>query len=250
MHPNGVESFWPMLKRAYRGTFHKISPRHLNQCIQGFSSASSGLRQADTLAQMTALAVGFVGRRHGPFIADNGLPLGKRRHERSPRFKGVTPEALARAWLRAIKFLSVIALVGEASGYQRILREAPRERLSLRNSSPPGLSLGRCPSGFIGSRLGAWFGVHGTNRPSVMGPCTNHAARALKPGRAGRTAPPQSSDAGSRVSWPQIQRRVRGFARLAACGCLRDERGRLGEASCRRQVHEGAIIGGHAAQRK
>ncbi|MCS1412541.1 MAG: hypothetical protein M2R46_00248 [Verrucomicrobia subdivision 3 bacterium] len=58
VHPNGVESFWPMLKRAYRGTFHKISPRHLNQCIQEFSSASSGLRQADTLAQMTVLAVG------------------------------------------------------------------------------------------------------------------------------------------------------------------------------------------------
>ncbi|MCS1416637.1 MAG: hypothetical protein M2R46_04388 [Verrucomicrobia subdivision 3 bacterium] len=26
VHPNGVESFWPMLKRAYRGTFHKKSP--------------------------------------------------------------------------------------------------------------------------------------------------------------------------------------------------------------------------------
>ncbi|MCS1411068.1 MAG: hypothetical protein M2R45_04264 [Verrucomicrobia subdivision 3 bacterium] len=95
----------------------------------------------------------------------------------------MTPEALARAWLRAIKFLSVIALVGEASGYQRILREAPRERLSLRNSSPPGLSLGRCPSGFIGSRLGAWFGVRETKRPSVMGPCINHAVcECLNPG--------------------------------------------------------------------
>ncbi|MCS1408296.1 MAG: hypothetical protein M2R45_01469 [Verrucomicrobia subdivision 3 bacterium] len=93
------------------------------------------------------------------------------------------PRSLARAWLRAIKFLSVIALVGEASGYQRILRETPRERLSLRNSSPPSFSLGRCPSGFIGSRLGAWFGVRETKRPSVMGPCINHAVcECLNPG--------------------------------------------------------------------
>ncbi|MCS1412999.1 MAG: hypothetical protein M2R46_00711 [Verrucomicrobia subdivision 3 bacterium] len=111
VHPNGVESFWPMLKRAYRGTFHKISPRDLNQCIQEFSSASSGLRQADTLAQMTALAVGLVGRRHGPFIADNGLPLGKGGHEQSPRFKGATPEGID-ASSHPIGNLSSVGLIG------------------------------------------------------------------------------------------------------------------------------------------
>ncbi len=28
-HVNGIESFWSMLKRAHKGTFHKISPKHL-----------------------------------------------------------------------------------------------------------------------------------------------------------------------------------------------------------------------------
>ncbi len=33
-HTNGVESFWSMLKRAHKGTFHKISPKHLNRYVQ------------------------------------------------------------------------------------------------------------------------------------------------------------------------------------------------------------------------
>ena len=33
-HTNGIESFWSMLKRAHKGTFHKISPKHLNRYCQ------------------------------------------------------------------------------------------------------------------------------------------------------------------------------------------------------------------------
>ena len=29
VHTNGIESFWSMLKRAHKGTFHKLSPKHL-----------------------------------------------------------------------------------------------------------------------------------------------------------------------------------------------------------------------------
>ena len=32
-HTNGVESFWSMLKRAHKGTFHKISPKHLDRYV-------------------------------------------------------------------------------------------------------------------------------------------------------------------------------------------------------------------------
>ncbi|MCS1414402.1 MAG: hypothetical protein M2R46_02125 [Verrucomicrobia subdivision 3 bacterium] len=112
VHPNGVESFWLMLKRAYKGTFHKISPRDLNQCIQEFSSASSGLRQADTLAQMTALAVGLVGRRHGPFIADNGLPWEAGAcHPRLKGYFGVPPGGID-ASSHPIGNLSGVGLIG------------------------------------------------------------------------------------------------------------------------------------------
>ena len=35
IHTNGVESFWSMLKRAHKGTFHKLSPKHLDRYVQG-----------------------------------------------------------------------------------------------------------------------------------------------------------------------------------------------------------------------
>ena len=30
-YTNGIESFWAPLKRAHKGTFHKISPKHLHR---------------------------------------------------------------------------------------------------------------------------------------------------------------------------------------------------------------------------
>ena len=35
-HTNGIESFWSMLKRAHKGTFHKISPKHLQRYVNEF----------------------------------------------------------------------------------------------------------------------------------------------------------------------------------------------------------------------
>lgn len=31
VHTNGVESFWSLTKRGYYGTYHKMSPKHLNR---------------------------------------------------------------------------------------------------------------------------------------------------------------------------------------------------------------------------
>ena len=35
-HVNGIESFWSMLKRGYYGTFHRMSPKHLNRYVSEF----------------------------------------------------------------------------------------------------------------------------------------------------------------------------------------------------------------------
>ena len=78
-HTNGVESFWSMLKRAHEGTFHKISPKHLNRYVQEFAGKHN-IRDADTLARMTVLAAGLVGKRlmYRDLVADNGLASGAR----------------------------------------------------------------------------------------------------------------------------------------------------------------------------
>ena len=76
---NGLESFWSMLKRAYAGTFHKLSPKHLNRYVQEFAGKHN-VRDLDTLAQMRLLVARLVGQRllYRDLIADNGLPSGAR----------------------------------------------------------------------------------------------------------------------------------------------------------------------------
>ena len=61
-HTNGIESFWSMLKRAHKGTFHKISPKHLQRYVNEFAGRH-GIRDEDTIDQMNAVIAGMVGRR-------------------------------------------------------------------------------------------------------------------------------------------------------------------------------------------
>ena len=78
-HTNGMESFWSLLKRAHTGTFHKISPKHLDRYVQEFAGKHN-IREEDTLAQMAAVAAGLIGKRlmYRQLIADNGLDSGAR----------------------------------------------------------------------------------------------------------------------------------------------------------------------------
>ena len=61
-HTNGVESFWSMLKRAHKGTFHRLSVKHLQRYVDEFA-ARHNVREMDTLDQMAHVAAGMVGRR-------------------------------------------------------------------------------------------------------------------------------------------------------------------------------------------
>ena len=78
-HTNGIESFWSTLKRAHKGVYHKISPKHLDRYVQQFAGKHN-LRDADTLAQMAAVVASLVGQRllYRDLIANNGLPSGAR----------------------------------------------------------------------------------------------------------------------------------------------------------------------------
>ena len=73
-HTNGIESFWSMLKRAHKGTFHKISPKHLQRYVSEFAGKHN-IRDSDTLDQMRDTVARMVGRNllWRDLIADNGL---------------------------------------------------------------------------------------------------------------------------------------------------------------------------------
>ena len=74
-----MESFWSMLKRAHMGTFHKLSPKHLNRYVQEFAGKHN-MRNSGTLSQMRNTVAGLVGRNllYNDLIADNGLDSGAR----------------------------------------------------------------------------------------------------------------------------------------------------------------------------
>ena len=78
-HTNGIESFWSMLKRAHKGTFHKISAKHLDRYVTEFAGRHNN-RPTDTLDQMAEIARAMAGERlmYRDLIADNGLASGAR----------------------------------------------------------------------------------------------------------------------------------------------------------------------------
>ena len=75
----GIESFWAMLKRAHKGTYHKLSPKHLDRHVQEFSGRHNA-REMDTINQMQAMATGMRHKRlqYTQLTAYNGLSSGAR----------------------------------------------------------------------------------------------------------------------------------------------------------------------------
>ena len=78
-HTNGVESFWAMLQRAHTGTFHKMSPKHLDRYVRQFAGKHN-LREEDTITIMRHVVAALIGKRlmYAKLIEDNGLPSGAR----------------------------------------------------------------------------------------------------------------------------------------------------------------------------
>ena len=79
VHTNGIESLWSMLKRAHKGTFHKMSPKHLDRYVQEFAERHN-IRELDTIKQMASVADGMEHKRltYKALIKDNGRASGAR----------------------------------------------------------------------------------------------------------------------------------------------------------------------------
>lgn len=61
-HTNGLESFWALMKRGYTGTYHKMSPEHLDRYVSEFAGRHNQ-RALDTIDQMELMAEGAEGKR-------------------------------------------------------------------------------------------------------------------------------------------------------------------------------------------
>ena len=68
-----------MLERGYYGTYHRISPKHLERYVDEFAGRHN-LRAEDTIDQMRIMSGLMLGRRLGyrELIAPNGRPSGAR----------------------------------------------------------------------------------------------------------------------------------------------------------------------------
>jgi hypothetical protein len=51
-----------MLKRAHKGTFHRLSAKHLQRYVSEFAGRHN-IRDKDTIDQMADVVAGLVGRR-------------------------------------------------------------------------------------------------------------------------------------------------------------------------------------------
>ena len=73
-HTNGIESFWATLKRAHKGVFHKMSPKHLQRYVNEFAEKHN-IRDLGTLDQMLDTVARLVGRQllYRDLVAKNGL---------------------------------------------------------------------------------------------------------------------------------------------------------------------------------
>ncbi|MDE0147431.1 MAG: IS1595 family transposase [Rhodospirillaceae bacterium] len=61
-HTQGIEALWAIFKRGLHGTFHHVSEKHLPRYVREFAGRHN-IRDLDTLAQMSLLARGMVGKR-------------------------------------------------------------------------------------------------------------------------------------------------------------------------------------------
>lgn len=61
-HVNGMESFWSLLKRAYHGTYHHFSPKHMQRYVDEMATRQN-LREMDTADLMGEIAARMVGKR-------------------------------------------------------------------------------------------------------------------------------------------------------------------------------------------
>ena len=73
-HTNGIESFWSTLKRAHKGTFHKLSAKQFQRYVDEFV-AKNNFRKPGLIDRMKKTARSLIGKElpYRELVAPNGL---------------------------------------------------------------------------------------------------------------------------------------------------------------------------------
>lgn len=79
VHTNGIESFWLMLKKLHKGTFHEVSSKHLQKYLCKFTGRHN-VRPENTMEIMSGIVQNMEKRRltYNELTTDNGLDSGAR----------------------------------------------------------------------------------------------------------------------------------------------------------------------------
>ncbi len=62
VHTNGIESFWSMFKRGYKGIYHKMNHKHLDRYVKEYQHRHN-IREMGTLDQMDDIVSRMQGKR-------------------------------------------------------------------------------------------------------------------------------------------------------------------------------------------
>ena len=75
----GAERFRSLLKRAHTGTFHKLSPKHLNRYVQEFAGLHN-VSTLNTIHEIEGVCRGMEGKRltYKALVKHNSLRSGPR----------------------------------------------------------------------------------------------------------------------------------------------------------------------------
>ena len=124
IHVNGMENFWSILKRGYKGIYHRMSPKHLQRYINEFTGRLN-IRDLDTIEKMAMVSMGLFGKR----LKRRDLIAGKGAVRASHKDRGARKvgSKQIRAGLEpAIAIFQVAALITWLPNYLTTYPFAPR----------------------------------------------------------------------------------------------------------------------------
>ena len=90
VHINGIESFWARLKRAHKGVYHKMSPKHLHRYVADFAGRHNIRDTPRTRTHATPVShrVGYLAHSRPTSAPQSHVDFSQFAHDRRPLSAG------------------------------------------------------------------------------------------------------------------------------------------------------------------